>query len=151
MTSTTEDPTLADASNKELLAAVRRRLPVLRGLSDVDLLLELDRLSRLRASEHQVCPWWCTADPAAHLQWDHLLGARDDGMTEERYHVRDIDDHVTLVQIERRNNEGTKRTGETAVWVADMEDEHLTGMQAREHAANVLAAADLLDRVVAGR
>lgn len=97
------------------------------------------------------CPWWCT-EPASHRQWNRLLERRDDGMTESRFHGRGLDDHVSLVQVEYRgDDEGAATLGDVAVYVIDFEDEHMSSARAREHAANVLAAADLLDRVVAGR
>ena len=98
-----------------------------------------------------ICPWWCTEE-ASHRQWSRLLGRRDDGMTESRFHGRVFDDHVSLVQIEYRGDDDVAAAfGDAAVYVIDFEDEHMPSTQARTHAANVLAAAELLDRVVAGR
>jgi len=98
----------------------------------------------------KVCPWWCITS-TNHLEWSLLTRRTNEGMTQSRFHVRDFDDHVALVQVEYRDDEGTRQLGEPAVYVVDFEDEHMPSAQAREHAAHVLAAADLLDRVVAGR
>jgi len=102
------------------------------------------------AATTTTCPWWCTG-PANHRQWAQMTHRRDDGMAEHRFHGRDFDNHVSLVQVEYRDDEGASTFGDAAVYVVDFEDEHMSAAQAREHAANVLAAADLLDRAVAGR